>query len=109
MSRLRSTVPSKDPAPDYPDSMWMIREAVRGHDELIYGKLDDTVGGHCAIGWFFEENPGVALAEGVIDEVARINDSVKTSSPRVRRAKVLQWLNWKLCVLAGRAKPRPRL
>lgn len=103
-SRLRHTVPSSNPAPDYADSMWMIRESVRNHSELIAGQLHDEYGGHCAIGWFFTEHKGLSLDGDVIDEVAMINDSIKTSSPRVRRAKVLQWLNWKLCVLAGKKK-----
>ena len=87
----------------------MIRDSVRRRDELIKGALHDSDGGVCAVGGFFADNPGLALhAANIIDQVAMYNDSIKTSSPRVRRAKVLQWLNWKLQVLAGR-KPRKAL
>lgn len=102
MSKYRNTKPSDNAAPDYPDSIYMIRDAVRRRDELIAGRLSDGHGGACAVGSFWDDNPTIALDEKVIDEVARYNDSVKTSSPRVRRAKVLQWLNWKLQVLAAR-------
>lgn len=94
------------PAPDYADSLWMIRDAVRGREGLIYGKLHDN-GESCAIGAFFDANPKLALQTKIIDEVATYNDSIPdTVSWKTRKRKVLEWLNWKIAVLAGdKAKP----
>jgi len=86
--------------PDTADSLYMIRDAVRRRDTLIKGALKRD-GNVCAIGAFFGDNPTLALKASLIDEVAAYNDSIKTASPKVRRNRVLQWLNWKLKVLAS--------
>lgn len=102
MSKLRQTKPSSDPAPEYPDALYMIRDAVRAQDGLIYGAMHNKYGEHCAIGSFFDANPKLALSEKIIDEVAAYNDSIPpTASLRTRKRKVLAWLNFKLRVLAG--------
>lgn len=99
---------SGKPSPSYETSIYMIRDAVRGHDGLIAGKLHAN-GQSCAVGAFWDDNPGLALSWKVIDEVALYNDSVKTGSPAQRRRKVLAWLNWKLRVLTGhRSQPKPK-
>ena len=111
MSKIRpELITSKGdrPCPSYETGLYMVRDAVRRRDELIAGRLDGMNDTHCAIGSYFADNPKTALPTELIDEVALYNDSVKTSSPRIRRAKVLQWLNWKLAVLAGRGKKGAR-
>lgn len=83
----------------------MIRDSVRRREYLIYGKLDDGHGEHCAVGAFWADNPRAILRASLIDEVAAYNDSVpKGSSDKVRKRKVLAWLNFKLRVLSGQKK-----
>jgi hypothetical protein len=90
-------------SPDYADSIYMIRDSVRRRERLIFGKLNDGYGEHCAIGCFFADNPKLALQSKIIDEVATYNDSIpKHVSAITRKRKVLEWLNFKLRVLASR-------
>lgn len=105
MSVMRpETKPSHGPhvTPTYADALYMIRDAVRGREQLIHGKLHDH-GQSCAIGAFWDANPKLSLPTGLIDEVAMYNDSIPPHiSPRTRKRKVLEWLNFKLRVLAGK-------
>lgn len=95
--------PSWKTAPNYTDALYMIRDAVRRRDRLIYGKLNRPDGQHCAIGSFFADNPKLALQTSVIDEVAAYNDSIPpTASEKTRKRKVLEWLNFKLSALGGK-------
>jgi hypothetical protein len=105
---LRATVPAEPGcfSPQYDDALYMIRDSVRRRNLLIYGKLADARGEHCAIGAYFADNPKSALSYRIIDEVAAYNDSIPpATSEKTRRRKVLAWLNFKLQVLTGRARP----
>lgn len=70
---------------------------------LIYGKLHDGYGNHCAIGAFWEDNPKVTLHSSLIDEVAAVNDSVPPSATAKERwKKVNSWLRFKIAALSKR-------
>lgn len=103
MANLRPEC-STTTAPAIPDAdaLYMIRDSVRKRGALIHGRLHDGKGNHCAIGAFFTDNPDAALHSSLIDEVAAYNDSIPaTASAKTRKRKVLQFLNFKLRVLAG--------
>lgn len=86
----------------YDTALFLIRDSVAKRRTLIYGRLHDQRGGHCAIGAFWEDNPEVALNPNLIDEVAAVNDSVPPSAtPQERWKKVMGWLRWKVKVLAA--------
>jgi len=104
MRNLRPTLGNtRDMAVPDDDALYMIRDSVARRHTLIWGRLEDREGHVCAIGAFFADNGGKALNSALVDEVAAYNDSVPPSVPdRERRNKVLEWLNWKLDVLAGR-------
>lgn len=92
--------------PALPDdtALYLIRDAVAKRRSLIYGRLDDERGRHCAVGCFFADHPDAVLHSTLIDEVAAVNDSVPPSAtPYERWRKVNAWLRWKLKVLAGHA------
>lgn len=105
MSKLRPevvTASADTPCPEYADALYLIRESVRASDGLIHGKLDGPNGQHCAIGTYFAAHPKTALYNSVIDEVASVNDAYRGSSLRLRKRKVLAFLNFKIkCLLAG--------
>lgn len=83
-------------------ALYLIRDSVARRRSLIYGRLHDNKGGHCAIGAFWQDNPNVTLHSSLIDEVAAVNDSLPpTATPHQRWKKVNSWLRWKLRVLAG--------
>ena len=106
MSKLRPELHSGSgkPCPDTFDSFYMIRDAVRRRDKLIFGKLHDH-GESCAIGALFQDNPKLALSTDIVDEVAAYNDSIRNHiSERTRKLKVLQWLNAKVRWLQNGAK-----
>jgi hypothetical protein len=73
----------------------MIYNAVRSKQGLIAGALHKN-GEACAIGSYFDANPRTALDYHLIDEVAAVNDSGRSVTPRQRRLIVLRWLRWKL-------------
>lgn len=84
-----------------------IYNSVKGEAGLIHGRLRDNRGGHCAIGSFFESvSYGTALPADLIDEVATVNDSCRSFTPKQRRKAVLQWLRWKLEQLGFRIPGR---
>lgn len=106
MSKLRPSLRStNDPAPDKFDSLWMIRDSVERREGLIHGALRTPLG-VCAIGAFFDDNPKLALDNGLIDEVAAYNDSIPRTVPqRERRNRVLRWLTAKLDTMRARVIP----
>lgn len=82
-------------------ALYLIRDAVAKRRSLIYGRLDDKRGGHCAIGCFWEDNPYIALKSSLIDEVAAVNDSIPPSATAHERwKKVNSWLRFKIKSLA---------
>lgn len=83
-------------------ALFLIRNAVAKRRSLAYGKLRDGAN-RCAMGCFWDDNPGKAVDSKLIDEVASVNDSVpKSASPHQRWKIVNGWLRWKLNVLAGK-------
>jgi hypothetical protein len=105
MSTLRPECKNaKGDTPALPDdtALYLIRNAVAKRRTLIYGRLHDGAGRHCAIGAFWEDNPKAVLHSKLIDEVAAVNDSVPpTATPQERWKTVNSWLRWKLRVLAN--------
>lgn len=86
-------------------ALFMIRDSVAKRRSLIYGRLHDGQGRHCAIGSFWEDNPRAVLHSSLIDEVAAVNDSLPpTATPHERWKKVNSWLRFKLSCLSGRKK-----
>lgn len=105
-SRLRPECKSSPGSVALPDdtALFLIRDAVARRRSLIHGRLHDGRGHHCALGSFWEDNPGHALNTALIEEVAAVNDSVPPSAtPKERWKKVNEWLRWKVQVLAQRA------
>jgi len=82
-------------------ALFLIRDSVARRRSLVHGRLHDGNGAHCAIGAFWDDNPGVVLHASLIDEVAAVNDSMKDALPSARWKKVNEWLRWKVKVLAG--------
>jgi hypothetical protein len=82
-------------------ALFLIRDAVEKRRGLIYGRLHDGKGAHCAMGAFWADNPRLSCDWELIDEVAAVNDSVpSTATPKERWEKVRSWLRWKVRVLA---------
>lgn len=73
----------------------MIFNAVQSKDGLIHGHLHEG-GASCAIGAYFDINDHTALSSAIIDEVATVNDSAPTLTPKQRKRMVTRWLRWKL-------------
>lgn len=85
--------------------LYMIALAVGKRRSLIYGKLDDNKGRHCAMGCFWDDNPGLSVPTDLIDEIAAVNDSILPSAtPKERWKHVQSWLRFKLKVLTARSK-----
>lgn len=106
MSKLRPECgTSRDPAIPNDTALFMIRDSVARRKGLIYGRLGDGRGGHCAIGSFWADNPKATLSSALIDEVAAVNDSIPPSAtPQERWKKVNSWLRFKLRSLVTAAK-----
>lgn len=104
MTSLRpecSTYRGSNPALPNDTALFLIRDAVMKRRTLIYGRLHDGKGGHCAMGAFWADHPGAILDSELIDEVAAVNDSLpRTATPQQRWKKVSGWLRWKLKVMA---------
>ncbi len=84
-------------------ALFLIRNSVAKRRSLIYGRLHDGQGAHCAIGAFWADNPNTTLHSSLIDEVAAVNDSIPpTATPHERWKKVNSWLRFKIATLAGR-------
>ncbi len=102
MSKFRSTECKDSNEPAMPDdtALFLIRESVAKRRELIFGRLNDGYGNHCAIGAFWEDNPKVTLHSSLIDEVAAVNDSVpESATAKERWKKVNSWLRFKIASL----------
>jgi hypothetical protein len=83
-------------------ALFLIRDSVARRRTLIRGRLNDGRGHHCALGWFWVDNPKATLNADLVDEVAAVNDSLpQSATPQQRWKKVNSWLRWKLRVLAG--------
>jgi hypothetical protein len=86
----------------YDTAIFLIKESVEKRRGLIYGRLHDREGQHCALGSFWADHPGIPLDTNLVDEVATVNDSVPpTATPKERWKKVQSWLRWKIKVMAG--------
>jgi hypothetical protein len=48
-------------------ALFLIKQSVAKRRELIYGRLNDGYGNHCAIGAFWKDNPKVTLHSSLID------------------------------------------
>jgi hypothetical protein len=111
MSKMRPECQTyRGPRAALPDetALFLIRDAVAQRRTLIYGRLHDGEGGHCAVGAFWAKTPDAVLNMNLIDEVAAVNDSIPpTASPKERWRKVMSWLRWKIRVLANPAIKRP--
>lgn len=108
MSKLRPETEtyrgSESALPD-DTALFLIRDSVAKRRALIYGRLNDGAGEHCAIGAFWADNPGRILHASLIDEVAAVNDSIpKTATPHERWRKVNSWLRFKIAGIAGGRK-----
>ena len=80
---------------------FMILEAVRSQPGLIHGQLQDG-NAYCAIGSYFHVNEQTCLQETLIDEVAAVNDSMPSLTPKNRKLQMMRWLRWKLDCLGMR-------
>jgi hypothetical protein len=101
MSKLRPECKDAEPGSPCPRGVTAylsIYNSVKGQEwGLIHGRLEDSAGHFCAIGSFFDAvDAGTALPSPVIDEVATVNDSCRSFTPKQRRNAVLRWLRWKL-------------
>lgn len=105
MSRLRPECGTyTGPRKSLPNetALFLIRDSVARRRELIFGRLHDGRGGHCAMGAMWEDNPNAIIDSSLTDEVAAVNDSIPPSStPQERWKKVNTWLRWKLRILAN--------
>lgn len=103
MSKFRPECGSStEPALPDATALFLIRDSVVRRRSLIYGRLHDGKGHHCAIGSFWTDNPKATLKSSLIDEVAAVNDSVPASAtPHQRWKKVNEWLRWRIKTLAG--------
>lgn len=73
-----------------------VYDAVRKRRSLGFGKLRDGKK-NCAMGCFWDDNPGAIVSTKVTDQIAAVNDSIPpTAKPSERRKHVLRWLEWKL-------------
>lgn len=99
-SKLRTGLvdagPNDSPAPKGATAYLMIYNAVKEQDGLIYGRLNNARGEHCAIGSYFAQPRHCPLETRLIDEVAAVNDSMLNATPKQRKTMVLRWLRWKL-------------
>jgi len=101
--------PRSVPALSNETALFLIRDSVARRRGLIYGKLHDGKGQHCALGAFWDDNPGATIYSELLEEVATVNDSLPaTATPQQRWKKVMEWLRWKIKVLAhGQKRARP--
>jgi hypothetical protein len=95
--RSKDTQDAKGNALPYDTALFLIKDSVDRRKSLIYGRLDDDEGNHCALGCFWDDNPKAVLNTSLIDEVAAVNDSVPpNASPQQRWKKVSGWLRFKI-------------
>lgn len=99
MSKLRPECIKSSQKVALPDdtALFLIRDSIARRRALLYGRLHDDNGHHCAIGCFWADHPHHSLSSRVIDEVAAVNDSVPPSAtPHERWKKVNSWIRFKL-------------
>lgn len=110
-SQLRDTSKGRDdaPCPTNGTAYLMILNAVRQSHGLIHGRLTDASGEHCAIGHFFHVNKGVCLNGSLIDEVAMVNDSMPTATPRHVARKTVERLDSFIAAVAHKRLTYERL
>lgn len=85
-------------------AIFLILSSVNKRRSLLYGRLHDGQGNHCAMGAFWTDNPRLTVSESLVDEVAAVNDSVQpgqAGTAKERWKKVVSWLRWKRRVLAN--------
>lgn len=99
---------SKNDALPDDTALFLIRDSVARRRSLIHGRLHDSRGHHCAIGAFFQDNPGATLHSSLIDEVSAVNDSMRNAMPGKRWKKVNEWLRWKVKILAQGPTTEPQ-
>ena len=87
-----------EPCPTNGTAYLMILNAVESRNGLIAGKLE-AQGEYCSIGAYFHVDPRTSLPESIIDEVAMVNDSMVSVTPKQRKQKMRQWLRWKLACI----------
>jgi hypothetical protein len=87
-----------DPCPTNGTAYLMILNAIESRPGLIAGRLQAN-GEFCSIGAYFHVNKRAALPTNIIDEVAMMNDSMVTVTPRQRKLRMKRWLRWKLACL----------
>jgi hypothetical protein len=110
-SKLRPetvTAQSGNFCPDGADAYFILLQAVESQPGLIHGKLDGPKGAHCALGSYWDQHPKWAVPSNLVDEVAAINDSVPTVTPRRRKEIVTQWLNGNFAAMASATARRNR-
>ena len=109
MAKLRPELPNAHPSTPCMrngTAYLLIYNAVKDAPGLVHGKT--TIGReHCAIGWYFEQQPRTALEASLIDEVAAVNDSIPHRTMKQRRDLVLKWLYWRLKGLGFSLPGRP--
>lgn len=106
MSKFRDdeTVDGKGSAIPNDTALFLIRDSVAKRKRLIYGTLENAKGEHCAMGAFWEDNPGACINADLLDEVAAVNDSLPpTATPHQRWKKVNSWLRFKIATLTRKA------
>lgn len=107
MSKLRPECGSAGPneyALPYDTALFLIRNSVAKRRSLIFGRLHNGAGQHCAMGAFWTDNPKAIVNDSLVEEVAAVNDSIpKTAIPHERWKRVNSWLRFKIASLA-RAK-----
>jgi hypothetical protein len=96
---LRPTLIDKSPGsfcPKGAQAYLILLRAAESQPGLLHGKLDGPRGQHCVLGSYFSQHKGWAIPSDMVDEVAAINDSAPTVTPRRRKEIVVQFLKWKL-------------
>lgn len=95
MSKTRPTLrDSTKPGLDYGATYYRVLQAVNSRRALIHGQLEDSAGGSCAIGAYFNES-NIPIDTCALDEIAAYNDSFPHLSPHQRWRKVVAWLRVK--------------
>lgn len=97
MSKLRPECLNGSTAycPPKATALLMTLNAIKAVSGLAHGKLHRG-GLSCSIGSYFDVNPKLAYPGDLTDEVAAVNDSVPSASPRQRKLMMVRWLKWKL-------------
>lgn len=87
------------------EALKAISKAVNRRRTLAYGHLDAAGGKHCAMGCIWKDHPRYAFKSDLVEEVAKLNDSVsKSSSQRTRWRVVTKWLKEQIAALESASK-----